>query len=147
TMVALPDTTSTGTTILGKNSDRPVYDSQPLILNTGRSHPQGALIELEYLTIPQARETATTIGSGPYWCWGYETGMNEHGVVIGNEAIFTKAFREKAQAFRAGEKLELGLLGMDLVRLGLERGRTAREALGVLTNLVSEYGQWGSSCP
>ena len=28
TMVALPDATTTGTTVLGKNSDRPVFDSR-----------------------------------------------------------------------------------------------------------------------
>ncbi|MBI3988728.1 MAG: C69 family dipeptidase [candidate division NC10 bacterium] len=146
-MVALPDATTTGTTILGKNSDRPIYDCQPLMSYPRQTHPPGATLKLEYREIPQVRETYATIGSSPYWCWGYEEGINEFGVAIGNEAIFTKTFAQAAQASKADRPPELGLLGMDLLRLGLERGRTAREALEVITSLVEQYGQWGSGVP
>ena len=40
--------------------------------------------------------------------WGAEMGANEHGVCIGNEAVFTKDF--------SSSDLEEKLLGMDLVR-------------------------------
>jgi secernin len=36
---------------------------------------------------------------------------------------------------------------MDLVRLGLERGRTAREALEVIVKLLETHGQFGSGAP
>ena len=147
TMVALPDATTTGTTVLGKNSDRPVFDCQPLVHHPRQQHAADSSIRLEYRSIDQVRETYATIGSSPYWCWGYEEGINEFGVAIGNEAIFTKTFSDAVAASKAGKPPELGLLGMDLLRLGLERGKTAREALDVITGLVERYGQWGSGVP
>ena len=147
TMVAMPDATTTGTTLLGKNSDRPVFDCQPLVVVPGKKHAPDSLIKLEYQTIPQVGQTYATIGSSPYWCWGYEEGINEFGVAIGNEAIFTKTFANAVVASKAGTPPELGLSGLDLLRLGLERGKTARQSLDVITSLVERYGQWGSGVP
>ena len=145
--VVLGDASSNGSVMLGKNSDRPVYDSQPLVHVARRKHPPGEKLQLAYVSIPEAEETCATIGSAPYWCWGYEEGMNEHGVAIGNEAIFTKDLAADIAAQRAGKGPEKGLLGMELLRLGLERGKTARESLEVMTSLLEEYGQWGSAVP
>jgi len=147
TGVALPDATKSGFTILGKNSDRPIYDCQPLEFHPRQRHPAGSKIQLEYITIPQVSETYATIGSSPYWCWGYEEGINEYGVAIGNEAIFTKTFREAAKLYKEKGKAELGLLGMDILRLALERSKTAREAVEWIGRLVEKYGQFGSGVP
>lgn len=147
TWVAMKDVTTTGTTILGKNSDRPIHDCQPLMMYPGQSWVKGSKLKLEYVEIPQVEVTYATIGSSPYWCWGYEEGINEYGVAIGNEAIFTKTFKKSAAMCEKGQAPARGLLGMDLLRLGLERGKTAREALDVITKLVEEYGQWGSGVP
>jgi dipeptidase len=81
-------------------------------------------------------ETAALLGSQPHWLWGFEHGVNEHRVAIGNEMVFA---REPLGA--------TGLLGMDLVRLGLERGRTAEDALVVMTTLLETHGQGGSGQP
>ena len=44
-------------------------------------------------------------------------------------------------------KQPVGLLGMDLVRLTLERSQSADEALTVLTDLLEVHGQGGSGEP
>ena len=59
-------------------------------------------------------------------------GINEYGVAIGNEAVWTN------QKYR-----KEGLLGMDLLRLALERAKTARAAVNVITDLLEEYHQGG----
>ena len=133
TMVALAPATATATTLFAKNSDRPPGECQPLTLVERARHPPGASVRCQYVEIPQARRTARVLGSRPIWLWGFEHGVNEFGVAIGNETIFAK----EAPSDR-------GLLGMDLVRLGLERSSTADEALGVLTGLIEAHGQGGS---
>ena len=124
---ALADATRDGHVILGKNSDRPIFDCQPLVRYARRTLACGQrALQLEHVAIPQAAETYATFGSSPYWCWGYEEGINEFGVTIGNEAIHTKPFRRACAGHtRTIPSVQLGLLGMDLIRLGLERGRTA----------------------
>lgn len=134
TMVALAPATSAGVTIFAKNSDRPALEPQPLRQFPARDHAAGATVRTQYLEIPQVARTAAMIGSQPHWLWGFEHGMNEHRVAIGNETVFTKEYPG-----------EVGLLGMDLVRLGLERGRTATEALEVMTGLLEHYGQGGAA--
>lgn len=147
TWVALADATSANRVIFAKNSDRPIFDCQPLVLHHRRDWGADSVIQLEYVRIPQVTMTYTTLGSSPYWCWGYEEGINEHGVVIGNEAIYTKTFHQLAGAYSNGESVDLGILGMDLIRLGLERSRTAREAVEVMGQLIEQYGQFGSGVP
>lgn len=147
TWVALPDATAAGVTMLGKNSDRPMFDCQPLLPHPRRQWPAGSTVKLGRVTIPQVGETYATLGSSPYWCWGYEEGINEYGVAIGNEGIDTKVLLRESRAHMQGRGPQLGPTGMDLLRLGLERGKTAREVLEVITELVERYGQFGSGIP
>lgn len=147
TWVAMPDVTSGGSVLLGKNSDRTPFGCQPLILNPRAEWPAGSAIDLGRVTVPQVPVTYATLGSSPYWCWGYEEGMNEFGVAIGNEGVWTKPLMEAIEAYTRREDTPVGPTGMDLMRLGLERGRTAREALEVITDLLEEYGQFGSGVP
>ncbi len=147
TWLALGNATARGITLLAKNSDRPLFDSQPLILHPRALWPEGALIDLGRVRIPQVRETFATLGSSPYWCWGYEEGINEFGVAIGNEGVDTKPLRQMIAEADAGRAPAFGPTGMDLLRLGLERGRTAREALDVITTFIERYGQFGAGLP
>ena len=130
-MVALPAATVHGQTVFAKNSDRPWNECQPLELHEGQSHEEGAVTQCQFIALPQVAETWRHVGSRPWWCWGYEHGVNEHQVVIGNEGLGSKF--DSAPESR--------LIGMEIVRLGLERGRTAREAVDWMTRLISAYGQ------
>ncbi len=134
TAVALGGATADGHTIFAKNSDRHPNECQPLFWAPRRQHAPGASVRCQYLELPQAETTWEVVGCRPWWLWGFETGLNEWGVAIGNEAVFSKEPPE-----------ETGLLGMDLVRLGLECGRAAHEALRVVTDHLERYGQGGSA--
>ena len=134
TLVALGNATADGSVLFGKNSDREPNEAQALVLVPHAIHPRGSQVKLTYITIPQVPETYAVLLSQPFWLWGGEMGANERGVVIGNEAVFTKVPYEKGP----------GLIGMDLLRLALERAATARAALEVITDLLAEHGQGGN---
>lgn len=133
TFVALADATTNGSVIFGKNSDRPSGEIQDVVAIAAHDHEPGKSLDCTYRTIPQISHTHAVILSKPRWMWGAEMGVNEYQVAIGNEAVWT------TQPYRAK-----GLLGMDLVRLGLERGASAREALQVIVDLLAEFEQGGN---
>ena len=132
TFVLPAETTLSGSIVMAKNSDRPLGEAQALTWTAGAKHARGETVRCTYISVPQVGETYGVLGSKPYWMWGYEMGVNEKGVMIGNEA-------QGSRAAETGD--ENALLGMDLLRLGLERGATAREVMAVITALLEEYGQ------
>ena len=134
TMAARGAATSTGGTLFAKNSDRERNEAQYLQLLPAQSYGRGAVVRCTYIAIPQAARTHAVLLSRPFWIWGAEMGANEHGVVIGNEAVHPRALPQRQRA----------LIGMDLLRLGLERGTTAAEAVSVITGLLEAHGQGGS---
>jgi secernin len=117
--------------LFAKNSDRP--PDEPQVVESRAAHGPGT-VELQYLTIPDPGAAAAVV-SRPTWLRGAEHGVNEHRVAIGNEKIWTVDDpRGRPPA----------LLGMDLVRVVLDRARDADEGLRVLTDLLTEHGQGGS---
>lgn len=115
-----------------KNSDRSPNECQCIEFIPHQRHNNKKL-KVTYTEIEQVKETNAILISRPNWLWGAEMGVNEYGVCIGNEAIFTK-----------GKYLKTGLIGMDLVRLGLERSKNAKEALDVIIKLLDKYNQGGN---
>ncbi|HEV7730757.1 MAG TPA: C69 family dipeptidase [Candidatus Binatia bacterium] len=133
TLVALAPSTRDGVTLFAKNSDRPPRECQRFVQIPRGFHTAGSIVRCQYLPLTQVAETAAVLGSQPWWLWGFEHGVNEHRVAIGNETVFAREVLGP-----------VGLTGMDLVRLGLERGRTATEALDVIIGLLEAHGQGGS---
>ncbi|MGH8481480.1 MAG: C69 family dipeptidase, partial [Nevskiaceae bacterium] len=115
-----------------KNSDREPSEPQPVVRLDAVRGDAAPTVRATYIELPQVPERHAVILSKPVWCWGAEMGVNGRGVAIGNEAIFSR------RATRAP-----ALLGMDLVRLGLERGGSAAEALEVIIRLLEAHGQGG----
>ncbi|CAL1582311.1 unnamed protein product [Knipowitschia caucasica] len=134
TFVALPPSTVGQRIIFGKNSDRPCDEVQEVVYNPASDHEKGATVECTYITIDQVCHTYAVVLSKPAWLWGAEMGANEYGVCIGNEAVWGRESSDGEEA----------LLGMDLVRLGLERADTAEKAVDVITELLQKHGQGGS---
>ena len=93
------------------------------------SRPAGGIVDTQYLTLPDTGAYAL-LGSRPEWLWGFEHGVNEHRVAIGNEKVWTVDDAEGPAAS----------LGMDLVRLALN-GPVPPTGTGSPHHLLETHGQ------
>ena len=134
TLFAAREVTRDNISLFAKNSDRPPNEAQLLAWYPARKYSGEEKLKCTYIEIPQVKETYPILLSKPYWMWGAEIGLNQYGLSIGNEAVFSKIPATKEPA----------LLGMDLLRLGLERAKTSLEALEVITDMLERYGQGGN---
>jgi dipeptidase len=123
--------TQSGNPLLAKNSDREPTEAQAL-LHVPRQRQNAPAVRCTFIEVAQAPETYEAVMSKPFHIWGAEMGVNEFGVAIGNEAVFTKVKMKKDNR---------GLTGMDLLRLALERSQSAQEAVTWVTRLLEQYGQ------
>jgi dipeptidase len=133
TFAATTSATHDGSIILGKNSNREANEAQALEYHPAREYPAGARTKCTYIDIPPVAATQPVLLCRPFWMWGAEMGVNAAGLAIGNEAVWTRM-----PLNRKG-----GLTGMDLVRLALERARTAEAGIDVIVGLLHDFGQGG----
>jgi Dipeptidase len=118
TVYAGPSACLGGREWLGKNSDRNPAEPQSLCI------------------VPAAKGRDRRLAfalSKPSWMEGGEMGVNERGVAIGNEAVFS----------RFGAKKD-GVLGMAILRMALERSETAAAARDFIADFVSRNDQGGN---
>ena len=124
TVVVVPEH---GPVWFAKNSDREPSEAQFVEchdVSAAEGVPDG-------LPLDSAR--FRTIVSRPAWMWGCEMGVNEHGLAIGNEAVFTRIPVPKS-----------GYTGMDFQRVALTNNRTAEDALEHLIELTEQLTQGGT---
>ncbi|HZK20710.1 MAG TPA: hypothetical protein VFC76_00375 [Oscillospiraceae bacterium] len=135
TLIAVPPATADGYIIFGKNSDR--EPNEPLILQrfSKGTRKTGTKQKCTYIEVETKEQIHEVLLMKPSWIWGAEMGFNSKGVVIGNEAVFTKEKQLKEPA----------LLGMDRLRLALECCDTAEKAADYIIDLLLRYGQGGKA--
>ena len=125
TIVATSGVTADGRVLFGKNSDREPNEAHQIIYIPAEDHSPDSQVFCTYIEIPQVEHTNALLLAKPFWLWGAEMGANEHGVAIGNEAVFTK------EPYKKGKSL----IGMDLLRLALERAESAESAVDTMISL------------
>ena len=135
TLAALPAVTRDKVVIFAKSADCEVNEANAVVRIPHRKHVKGEAVRITHLVIPQAEETYEMILTKAWWTYGCEVGINEHGLAMGEEAVFTTQMTETKD----------GIIGPDLMRLALERSRTCQEALELMTALLEKYGQGGSA--
>jgi dipeptidase len=129
-MTALGRAVVDGHTLFGHNAAGGSGVPLHLARAPGGSHAPDERVRATHIELPQARHTHATLGGQPAGAWGFCHGVNEHGVAAGCTRLRTRLRLDAP-----------GLTGPDLVRLALERGQTAHQAVDALTALVARHGQ------
>src|SRR4030067_131249 len=122
TFVALPTHTQDHNMLFAKSADCEVNEANAVVRIPRKKHVKGEAVRITHLVIPQAEETYEILLTKAFWTYGCEIGVNEFGLSMGEEAVFTT---EMAKEDRDG------LIGPDLKRLGLRRARNSRHAIEV----------------
>lgn len=119
----------------GKNSDRSPNEPNLTIFSPAYHRDPSGLIQCTYRSVEsQCKEARAMLLIKPSWIWGAEMGINDAGVIIGNEAVFTKS---------KGKRIPR-LLGMDLLRLALEEAGSAISGVETIVHYMEMVGQGGN---
>lgn len=133
TLCALGPVTASGATVFAKNSDRP--PAEPQDLEWHDPHDGDGSLRTTYIEIDDVGPRLGVLGSRPRWMWGFEHGVNEAGLAVGNEAVYTTL---------DPRSFPNALVGMDVVRLVLERCGTVDDGITEIAALLEQYGQGGA---
>jgi hypothetical protein len=136
TFVALPAFTANNSMLFAKSADCEVNEANAVVRIPARRHVKGEALRITHLVIPQAEQTCEVLLTKAFWTYGCEIGVNEFGLSMGEEAVFTTEMEKERHD---------GIIGPDLMRIGLERARNCREAIEIMTSLLEQYGQGGSA--
>ncbi|MCA9711447.1 MAG: C69 family dipeptidase [Myxococcales bacterium] len=119
---------------LAKNSDREPSEAQSVEHHPAAPAPASrhARRRCTHVEVDDREPRRAMIIARPAWMWGAEMGVNQSGLAIANEAVFTRM-----------PVAPRGLTGMDLLRLALERADTASQGVAVITSLLRRYPQGG----
>ncbi len=117
--------------IISKNRDLGPNTISEVAKEGGRDYASTDLYRAAYIDIPQTSRTYSFIGSRSAGRWGYGMGINEFQVIVSDNDAPTR----DELAFTNG------LHDNDYVRLVLERAKTAREGVEILTKLTEKYDQ------
>jgi len=120
-----------GRSWFAKNSDRNPAEPQALCI-VGRRDPS-SVVRVGELEMPFRDSGLAFALSKPSWMAGGEMGINERGVAIGNEAVFSR--------FKAAKD---GVLGMAILRAALASAACARDAVLAICGYTEAEGQGGN---
>lgn len=115
----------------GKNSDRQPDEPQSVCIVQRRTPSETATIGGR--SYPASDAGLAFVLSKPSWMAGGEMGVNEKGVAIGNEAVFSR--------FKPARD---GVLGMDILRAALGASESAKAAVDFICAFVETYDQGGN---
>lgn len=118
-------------TIIAKNRDLGSQTLSEIGLHQASTHPEGAIYKAAYIDIPEAQQTYKFIGSRSAGRWGYGMGVNEHQVMVADNDAPSRDLLGFTESLHDN----------DLVRILLERAKTAREAVDVIAAVVPQFGQ------
>jgi secernin len=135
TFVALPTVTVNKSVTFAKSADCEVNEANALVRISRQKHVPGEVVRLTHLAIPQAEETYEIVLTKAFWTYGCEIGVNEYGLAMGEEAVYTTQENVEEKD---------GVIGPDLMRIGLERAKTCQQAIEIMTGLLEKYGQGGN---
>ncbi|PAB59596.1 C69 family dipeptidase [Anaeromicrobium sediminis] len=118
-------------TMIMKNRDQGANALCEISVKEPATYGNGAIYRAAYIDIPQAEKTYKVVANRTAGRWGYGMGINEHQVIVADNDAPSRDILD----FKAG------LHDNDVVRLLLERAKTAREAVDILGKIVEKYGQ------